>query len=205
MQIFAADEDPRAAADHVRHPKHRHKILLEAVQLLYAAHHRHGTPLPPAAYRATHLNHPCAVWAAASAGNYAWLAAHAGRLLENFVAWRAERHAERVAAAAGTRRTVKPPGTPACAAHVAWLAAHPIPGPAARTPFALAIAEAELPRVRVDGPAGIDVCATYRAYAATADERIRRHAAERELARALKAARPPKAASALGRRSVAAK
>lgn len=196
MQIFAADPDPAVAASFVRHPKHRWKILLEALQLLWTAHHLHGSELPPLAYKATHPHHPLAKWVAASAGNYDWLLRHAQALHRRYDAYQAERYRADVAAAEGTRRTVKP-RTNSAGPHLAWLAAHPIPGPPERTPFVLAIKEAELARVRVADPSrpgGVDLHATYRRYADpdVVEERIRRNALE---AAALKARRAEKRAS----------
>ncbi len=69
MNIFVLDLDPRKAAQ--QHcDKHVVKMLLETVQLLSTAKHLHGEYAP---YKPTHKKHPCAIWAAESKENYAWL------------------------------------------------------------------------------------------------------------------------------------
>lgn len=91
MNIFALDQNPKLAAKyHV--DKHVVKQLLETAQLLSTAHRIiDGTMLLPETgrqvkywklqdskldsllYKATHVNHPSAVWARASSFNYNWL------------------------------------------------------------------------------------------------------------------------------------
>ena len=92
MNIFALDHDPKQCAEwHVN--KHVIKQILEYSQLLSTAHRiLDGTPrnelsqagrritrweLPDSReselYKATHINHPSAVWARESASNYEWL------------------------------------------------------------------------------------------------------------------------------------
>jgi hypothetical protein len=71
MNIFILDEDPLTAARY-HHDRHVVKMILETAQLLSGVWHfldsgREGL------YKATHLNHPCAVWARASSPNYSWL------------------------------------------------------------------------------------------------------------------------------------
>jgi hypothetical protein len=71
MNIFVLSRNPRRAAE--QHcDKHVVKMILETAQLLYSAH-----PDKPheAAYKRTHANHPCAIWARTSLANYQWLCA----------------------------------------------------------------------------------------------------------------------------------
>ena len=75
MNIFYLDKDPKRCAE-MHCDKHVVKMILEYAQLLSTAHRvldgdewadRVGL------YKATHKNHPSAVWARESAGNYFWL------------------------------------------------------------------------------------------------------------------------------------
>lgn len=63
------------------------KLLVEAIQLLYGAHHACGGLLagaPVGAYKATHLNHPIARWVRKSGANYKHSAEHATRILSEY-------------------------------------------------------------------------------------------------------------------------
>lgn len=73
MNIFALDSNPRLAA--IYHcDKHVVKMILEYAQLLSTAHHvLDGDEAPAGIYKATHINHPCAVWTRSSYANYSWL------------------------------------------------------------------------------------------------------------------------------------
>lgn len=97
MNIFYLSSDPKEAAIfHV--DKHVVKMILESAQLLCTAHriidgkliikptitktgktrNKKHYALPAAAldslmYSATHINHPCAIWARTSINNYMWL------------------------------------------------------------------------------------------------------------------------------------
>ncbi len=129
MNIFLLSYDPRVAARY-HCDKHVIKMLLEATQLLWTAHHvaaaTTNKPIPDFesapttiasggrqhGYRPTHRNHPCAIWVRTSIANYRWLVLLAKALAEEYhYRWPA--------------RT-----TPhACEAHVAWLAVHEPPLP----------------------------------------------------------------------------
>ena len=85
MNIFVLDPDPRVCVKHYC-DKHVVKMLLETAQLLCSAHHAVYNTLENKGYdvsgarnmvpyKATHVNHPCAQWARATVGNYAWLLA----------------------------------------------------------------------------------------------------------------------------------
>ena len=69
MNIFYLDKEPRLCAQyHV--DKHVVKMILETAQLLSTAHWLTGGEGP---YRATHKNHPSAIWARSNTSNYTWL------------------------------------------------------------------------------------------------------------------------------------
>ena len=74
MNIFVLSLSPRKAAQ-FHCDKHVVKMILETAQLLYCVHWVCGTPLPSGAYKKTHPNHPCGIWARTSLGNYRWLCA----------------------------------------------------------------------------------------------------------------------------------
>ena len=69
MNIFFLDTDPAVAA-RAHCDKHVVKMILETAQLLCGAHWATGGTAP---YKATHLNHPCAIWTRTNMSNYAWL------------------------------------------------------------------------------------------------------------------------------------
>lgn len=67
------------------------KILIEAAQMLSAAHHEAGDAAQAAAwaadkriYRRTHANHPMAVWVRAHRANYRWTVALALALADEY-------------------------------------------------------------------------------------------------------------------------
>ena len=122
MNIFFLSMNPQTAAEwHC--DKHVVKMLLESTQLLWTAYHvatagripddAPTTKAGARGYRATHKNHPCAIWARTTIANYRWLCA--------------------LAAALATEYHYRYPtaGPHACEAHVAWLSAHPPPLPEA--------------------------------------------------------------------------
>lgn len=150
VQIFACDEDPRAAAMHVRHRKHVVKMCLETAQLLYWAHWKVSNAAPgpnPYTLSKSHAHHPCLKWVCQSRGNYRWLVEHGIQLCHNYTAMYGKRHA--------------------CLDRLELLAQHDLDVPVAdRTPFAVAINDKELERVRVTASDGsLDTVATYRNYA----------------------------------------
>lgn len=91
MNIFYLDSDPRIAAQ-AHCDKHVVKMILETAQLLSIAHRiLDGTEYIDASsgrklrrwrmpdsdreellYKATHVNHPCAIWVRANYANYSW-------------------------------------------------------------------------------------------------------------------------------------
>jgi hypothetical protein len=71
MNIFYTNRDPvQCAKDHC--DKHCVKMILEYGQLLSTAHRLLGND-NPVLYKATHKNHPSAVWARANVKHYDWL------------------------------------------------------------------------------------------------------------------------------------
>lgn len=97
MNIFVLDSNPEKAA-RFHNDRHVVKMILESCQLMATAHHELDSseyiemtiadmtvqaeidlPLRP-----THVNHPCAVWARQTDGNYGWLYDLCGALLNEF-------------------------------------------------------------------------------------------------------------------------
>ena len=74
MNIFYLDEDPEVAAI-VQYNKHVVKMILESAQLLCTAHHELQSDID-VPYKATHRNHPSAIWARRSLMHYKWLYEH---------------------------------------------------------------------------------------------------------------------------------
>lgn len=92
MNIFYLDESPRICAEY-HNDKHCVKMILEYCQLLSTAHRvldgteyydktangrrikrwRLDDAREDVIYKATHINHPSAVWARESKANYLWL------------------------------------------------------------------------------------------------------------------------------------
>lgn len=72
MNIFVLHDDPVLAAKDQCN-KHVVKMVLETAQLLCTAVIETGGTAP---YRATHKNHPCAIWARESKANFNWLKRH---------------------------------------------------------------------------------------------------------------------------------
>jgi hypothetical protein len=71
MNIFILDSDPRLAAQY-HCDKHVVKMILETAQMLCTAHDCYKSKIENA-YKPTHVNHPCNVWARACTENYNWL------------------------------------------------------------------------------------------------------------------------------------
>ena len=69
MNIFYLDRDPKTCAS-MHCDKHVVKMVLETAQLLCTTQWLCGSP---AQYKATHKNHPSAVWARENISNYRWL------------------------------------------------------------------------------------------------------------------------------------
>ena len=102
MNIFALDQDPNTAARYMV-DSHVVKMILESAQLLSTAHRvldgeeyvliqnarkikrwRLPDAREQVLYSATHVNHPSAVWARETDGNYEWLYFHFLALLQEY-------------------------------------------------------------------------------------------------------------------------
>lgn len=98
MNIFFLDKNPELAAKY-QCDKHVVKMILESAQLLSTAHRvLDGNKLvlsddrEQVLYKATHINHPSAVWCRATHGNYIWLADHFEYLLNEYTFRYNKRH-----------------------------------------------------------------------------------------------------------------
>jgi hypothetical protein len=131
MNIFYLHKDPKTCAEmHV--DKHCVKMILEYAQLLSTAHRvldgvlttdrggksgrQRTTYILPdnrdsLLYRATHINHPSAVWVRKSDANYAWLYRMFGALMDEYSYRYGKTHAcERLADALSYRPKNIPKG-----------------------------------------------------------------------------------------------
>ena len=81
MNIFVLSTDPRRAAK-MHCDKHCVKMILESVQLLYSVWWFYITnfnscwpddTIKVEPYKATHMNHPCAIWTRCNKNHYNWL------------------------------------------------------------------------------------------------------------------------------------
>tara|TARA_R110002020_G_scaffold181926_2_gene377230 strand:- start:628 stop:1128 length:501 start_codon:yes stop_codon:yes gene_type:complete len=72
MNIFYLDSSPAVCA-HYHCNKHVVKMILEYSQLLSTAHHECDGVPSIECYKATHKNHPSALWARENTFNYKWL------------------------------------------------------------------------------------------------------------------------------------
>jgi len=80
MNIFYLDSDPYIIPS-MMVDKHVVKMILESAQLLSTAQRLldnidPGSEIDLALYKATHVNHPCAIWARENRKNYKWLVNH---------------------------------------------------------------------------------------------------------------------------------
>jgi hypothetical protein len=80
VNIFYLDRDPKKCAE-MHCDKHVVKMILEYAQLLSTAHHEIDGDPSIDCYKATHKNHPSAVWARENRSNYQWL----WQLLDNLL------------------------------------------------------------------------------------------------------------------------
>ena len=90
MQIFVTSECPQACARYLD-DKRVVKMVLESAQILSTVMHLLGSQRAP--YRATHEQHPCVQWAAASYDNFQWLYHHFQELLSEYKARYDKTHA----------------------------------------------------------------------------------------------------------------
>ena len=91
MNIFAVDDNPYIAAECLV-DTHVVKMVLESAQLLCTAHRvldgNNRKVLrdarEPVLYRATHVNHPSAIWCRQTINNYNWLVSHFSALCHEY-------------------------------------------------------------------------------------------------------------------------
>ena len=84
MNIFYLDKSPIVSAKMMTN-KHVVKLIVESAQLLSTAHHvLDKENAIKGIYKKTHVNHPSAIWARESIGNYMWLRDHALALLNEY-------------------------------------------------------------------------------------------------------------------------
>lgn len=88
MNIFVLDRNIRKCAQY-HNDKHLVKMILETAQLLCSAHWSLGSDAP---YKATHKNHPCAIWTRESKSNYIWLCKLGIQLCVEFEYRRGKKH-----------------------------------------------------------------------------------------------------------------
>jgi hypothetical protein len=102
MNIFYLSEDPDECARWMV-DKHVVKMILETAQLLSTAHRvldgdpddgrLHDNLTNELLYKRTHKNHPSAIWARESDGNYRWLYRHLLALLKEYTFRYGKHHA----------------------------------------------------------------------------------------------------------------
>jgi len=75
MNIFYLSKSPEKAATYM-YNKHVVKMILESAQLLCTAHIQLDGDINYVPYKATHKNHPSAIWVRECDKNYLWLYDH---------------------------------------------------------------------------------------------------------------------------------
>ena len=83
MNLFVLSPDAGSAAA-LHCDKHVVKMILEYAQLLSTAHHEIDGDPSINCYKATHKNHPSAVWARENRSNYQWLWQLLSNLLQEY-------------------------------------------------------------------------------------------------------------------------
>jgi hypothetical protein len=91
MNIFYLDKHPGKAATYM-YNKHVVKMILESAQLLCTAHIVLDGDDANVPYKATHKNHPAAIWVRESSDNYAWLYFHMLALGEEYTKRYGKKH-----------------------------------------------------------------------------------------------------------------
>lgn len=73
MNVFYLDHDPKTCAKY-HNDKHCVKMILEYAQLMSTAHRiLDGDDANDSVYKATHKNHPSAIWVRTNGSNYEWI------------------------------------------------------------------------------------------------------------------------------------
>tara|TARA_R110002096_G_scaffold323861_1_gene517997 strand:+ start:77 stop:574 length:498 start_codon:yes stop_codon:yes gene_type:complete len=84
MNIFHLSRCPIQSAQ-MQCDTHVVKMILETAQLLSTAHHvLDGDAAIGGIYKKTHMNHPSAIWARETSGNYRWLYCHFVALCDEY-------------------------------------------------------------------------------------------------------------------------
>lgn len=83
MNIFYLSKSPEKAATYM-YNKHVVKMILESAQLLCTAHIELDGNNNQVPYKATHKNHPSAIWTRSCDKNYLWLYRHMIALGEEY-------------------------------------------------------------------------------------------------------------------------
>ena len=91
MNIFYLHKDPAKAATFF-YNKHVVKMILESAQLLCTAHVISDGENANVPYKATHKNHPSAIWTRESISNYKWLYDHMIALGEEYTRRYGKKH-----------------------------------------------------------------------------------------------------------------
>ncbi len=89
MNVFALDEDPRAAA-RMLCDIHMQKMLLETAQILCTAAEKLGIEGAP--YRGVQHNNKCIVWAGRTPENFLWLCRHGIEMHAEYMRRRGKGH-----------------------------------------------------------------------------------------------------------------
>jgi hypothetical protein len=89
MNVFFVDRNPSIAGRSLC-DVHTVKMIVESAQLLSTARLSVGQEAP---YKATHRNHPCAIWARAHTQNYEWLVEHLRALCAEYTRRYGKTHA----------------------------------------------------------------------------------------------------------------
>jgi hypothetical protein len=89
MNIFFCHACPYKSA-RTQCDKHVAKMALEGMQMMYTAHHCCGNVeawngCALKIYKATHANHPMAIWVRAAVAHYLWMYAHVWALLDEYM------------------------------------------------------------------------------------------------------------------------
>jgi len=98
MNLFFLDIDPKKCAEY-HCDKHVVKMIIEIVQMLYAAHHINKSELPPDCYKVHSPNHPTCVWIRQNKNNYIYASTLAVELAKEythryFKIHKSQKHAE---------------------------------------------------------------------------------------------------------------
>jgi hypothetical protein len=122
MNLFFLDWCAEKAASYYC-DEHVRKILIEACQMLYTAHHVYGAnnwqdEAPFGGYKISHKNHPMTVWVRANSANYEWTCELAVALVQEYK----KRH--KACTKECSKDCMQHLKEHKCEQHVTWLQAH---------------------------------------------------------------------------------